>query len=268
MAMVFLIAAGAFAYSAHRGHLIGEIASVVMLPCALHGVWRGGFRKSTMLAVAIGTAYLLSAKSDFAAPLITAVGGPAGSVGNIVAAGAIAMVAWITMFFIARSIHRRVIAKNRFFGAVDRFAGTLVGAAEGALVVLTVCWCASSLRPYATDLVHANETVAGSARDRIGKYMLQIAAEADDGTLGQITKATNPIGQFPALQDAIDQLNTTGTLNIESIDPATLQGVQSLLDQSGASNTIGLDSMLEKVKENNAANEAAYKQLPSSNNRR
>jgi len=259
MVLIFLAAAGLFAYFAHRGHLVGEIASVVLLPCAIHGVWRGGFRKTAMLAVTMGLFYLLSVKPDFAAPLVSAIGGPTSTAAQWVAAGGIALVAWMTTFFLARKIQRRVIAPRRFLGATDRFAGTFVGAAEGALVVLSLCWCASSLRPYATNLVHANDTVAGSPKDRIGKYMLQIAEEADIGLLGRITQATNPINQVPALRDAIEQLNTTGRFDIESLDPSTVNQIQGLLQQSGVSNDVGLDSLHQQVKENDSARDAAHR---------
>lgn len=234
MAILFLAAAGAFGYFAQRGHLVGEIASVVMLPCALHGVWRGGFRKTAMIAVTLGLLNLFWAKPDFAAPLVTAVGAQPGPFSNVVAAMLASLAIWVTAFFFARSLQRRVIVKNRFSAATDRFAGGAVGAAEGALIVLALCWFASGLRPYATGLVHADETVQGSARDRIGRYLLQIADESGAGALGQVSRATNPLDQFPQLRNAIDQLNTNGRLDLETIDAGAVQEVRRLLEQSGA----------------------------------
>lgn len=234
MAIIFLAAAGSFAYFAQRGHLVGEIASVAILPCALHGVWRGGFRKTAMIAVTLGLLNLFWTKPDFAAPLVSAVGAQPGPFSNVIAAILTSLVAWVTAFFAARTLHRRVIARNRLSAATDRFAGGVIGAAEGALIVLALCWMASSLRPYASGLVHADETVLGSARDRIGRYMLQIADEADDGVLGRINQGTNPIGQFPELRNAVDQLNTNGRLNLDSINSGTVQEVRKLLEQGRA----------------------------------
>jgi uncharacterized membrane protein required for colicin V production len=245
MALVFLASAGLFAYSAHCGYLIGEIAVVVMFPCALHGVWRGGFRKTMMLGAITGLFYLFSVKPDFAAPVLSSLGAPTSGISNFAAGAVTALLAILTAYFGSRGLQRRLIAPSRISTAIDRFAGTLIGVAEGALVALCLCWMASSLRPYATNLVHGNQVIAGSPQDRIGKYMLQIAEEADEGLLGRVTKATNPIDQVPALREAITQLNTTGRLDIESLSPATISQIQSILQQCGVSNS-DLDSLLKK----------------------
>ncbi len=263
MVVLFLAAAGCFAFFAHRGHLVGEISAVALLPCALHGLWRGGFRKTVMLAATLGLFYLLSIKPDFAAPLVTAVTGSTGGVANAVASGIIAMITWIAVFFIARTINRRVIETRRFLSFTNRFAGALIGGAEGALMVLTVCWCASSLKPFAENLVHADDAVAGSAQTRIGKYMMQIASEADVGLLGQMTRATNPIHQVPALRNAVDQLNTTGHLDFDSVDPATIKEVQDFLRQSGAADAAGMSELVKKLNEKAAAQDAANRPVPA-----
>jgi len=234
MAFLFLAAAGAFAYFAQRGHLVGEIASAVILPCALHGVWRGGFRKIAMIAATLGLLNLFWNKPDFAAPLVNAVGAPSGAFSNVVAALLTSLAAWITVFFTARGLHRRVIARSRFNVTADRFVGATIGAAEGGLIVLTLCWLALSLRPYATGLVNSQETLPGSARDRIGRYLLQIADESANGPVGRIALATNPIDRVPELRNAFEQLNSTGKLNLESIDSGKLQEVRRLLEQAEA----------------------------------
>jgi hypothetical protein len=231
MTILFLVAAGSFAYFAQRGHLVGEIASFVLLPCALHGVWRGGFRKTAMIAVTLGLLNLFWNKPDFAAPLATAMGAQPGAFSNVASAMLVSGAAYLLTYVIARGLQRRIIARNRFNLAADRCAGALVGGAEGALIVLSLCWMATSLQPYATGLVHSDDTVPGSARDRIGRYLLQVANESDQGPLGAITRSTNPVNHFPDLRNAIDQLNTTGKLNLEGLEPGALGDVRKLFGQ-------------------------------------
>jgi hypothetical protein len=89
--------------------------------------------------------------------------------------------------------------------------------------------------------------------------MLQIAEEADDGLLGRVTKATNPIDQVPALHEAITQLNTTGRLDIESLSPATISQIQSILQRCGVSNS-DLDSLLKKSTAGHAIQEESSSQ--------
>jgi colicin V production protein len=234
MAFLFLAAAGAFAYFAQRGHLVGEIATAVILPCALHGVWRGGFRKIAMIAATLGLLNLFWNKPDFAAPLVNAVGAQSDAFSNVVAALLTSLVAWVTVFFVARGLHRRVIAKNRTNVTADRFVGATIGAVEGGLVVLTLCWLALSLRPYANGLVQSPDTVQGSARDRIGHYLLQIGNESAAGPLGRFALMTNPIDRVPELRNAFEQLNSTGKLNLESINSAKVQELRKLLEQAEA----------------------------------
>ena len=231
MAILFLAAAGAFGYFAQRGHLVGEIASVVMLPCALHGVWRGGFRKTAMIAVTLGLLNLFWAKPDFAAPLVNAVGAQSGPFSNVIAALLTSLAVWVIAFFVARGLHRRVVAKSRANVTADRLAGATIGAVEGSLIILVLCWFATSLRPYASGLVNSPETIPGSARDRIGHYLIQIGDEASRGPVGCLTEATNPIDGLPELRNAIDQLNTNGRLNLEAIDSEALQEMRKLVEQ-------------------------------------
>lgn len=263
MVMVFLAAAGSFAFFAHRGHLVGEISAVALLPCALHGLWRGGFRKTVMLATTLGLFYLLAIKPDFAAPLITAVTGSTSGVANSVASGIVVIVTWIVVFLTARTLNRRVIESRRFLSFTNRFAGALIGAAEGALMVLTLCWCATGLRPFAENLVHADDAVAGSARDRIGKYMIQIAGEADVGLLGHLTRATNPIDQVPLLRNAVDQLNNAGRLDLDALDSPTLKEMQGVLKKSGAVDAAGMSELVKRLNDQAAAQDPAHRRSPS-----
>jgi len=246
--------------SLQRGLLLGQIAAAALAACTLHGLWRGGFRKLVMLAFAVAMVAFGPAIQSFTSNLVArTTGSPAGMGGLVVTfLGATAL--WCVCHFGTKSFRRRVIMRRGGLLAVDRISGAAIGLAEGAVIVLCLCWFSSSLQPFARLMTDEKVSPKNSPRAQMGATMLRLAQESRLGAMASITDGTNPINKIPALRDAIHELNTTGQVRPEQIDPKMAEQLRELLKNlpagndlnpvlQGAGGGVSLEKVLNQAKE-------------------
>lgn len=215
--------------SLQRDLLLGQIAAVVLTAMTLHGLWRGGFRKFIMLGLAVGLiAYGPSLQAAVSSAIAQATGRPAG-LGAFVLSGLGATMFWLVFHFGTKSFRKRVISKRRGMLMVDRLSGAGLGLAEGVVLVLSLCWFSSALQPFATTISDPQVSPKGSPRAQIGETMLRLAKESKSGVLADVTAKTNPIASIPSLSKAVHDLNTSGQIRPESIDPKMAEQLRELL---------------------------------------
>ena len=266
-ALILLLGAGLFLYSSRNDLLLGQLAAPILTLGALHGLWRGGVRKIIMIAATIGLVYFATTGSDAANSFIQSRMSPSAAGWSWVVIAFIAVVLLLVVAIVVGIFRRRVVMKHPFLRGFDRFVGVLVGVAEGALIILTVCWMAVEIRPYAAVVRDQPQTQVGSFRHGMLDDMVRIADEAGDGAIGEIVDATNPVDSVPALKQVIDDLNTTGEIRLDSLgnlDPETVRKLNDLLKQTPAEDLGGLNKVIEQYQKGNESREKSYHQLPPS----
>jgi hypothetical protein len=215
------LAGGTFWYSATKGVLVGQIASAGMLPFALHGLLRGGVIKSVMLAVTLLIIAVGTYQPAFADSLVVAMTGKSSPAANMFAAAIIFGLVFLVARLGAGCVRRRVVMKRRWFLSLDRLAGTTIGAAEGALFVMVACWTALALRPFGENLMHAPRAEDESFGRHVGRAIVRLSDEVSPGALGEFCRSTNPLNGIPALSEAAAELNATGSIDVNRLDPQT-----------------------------------------------
>jgi uncharacterized membrane protein required for colicin V production len=257
-----------FAVSHRSDFHLGEIAAPLLTLGALHGLWRGGFRKIVMIAATIGALYMVAVSSERAGAAIRAVTGAASEAWGYLATIAAAVAALLIVGVLVKSIRKRVILRHGVLRLADRLLGVAVGLVEAALVVLAICWTVVAIRPHTSLIRDHQATQVGSLRHRVAEEMVRLADEADAGALGRAVSATNPIDQIPALRRIIDDLNATGELRLENLnglDPQTIRRLSEILKQTPVEDLGGLNDVIERYKQGDEARDRAYRQLPSHN---
>lgn len=266
---VLLLAAGVglTAYGVQHDLLLAKIAVPLLTIGAIHGLWRGGFRKVLLLAATVGVLYLAFAGAGVVEPMVRTVAGASSSViaGLIVAAGAIGL--YVLAAMIVGRMRRRVIACRPGRLAADRFVGVLVGFTEAAFVALCLCWAAVMIRPHAKVVRDHPDTPAGSVRHHVAASLVQLADESQVEPLGRIVRATNLLERIPSLRTAIDQLNETGHFDLENIDPEVAAKLNQVIPQMSNGQFQNLDQLLEACRHNPEVQDALRKQSPSSERR-
>jgi hypothetical protein len=227
-----------------KGLLLGQLLGVFAVPLALLGLFKGGARKVIVLAALVGVFYTGTALPGILAPLIEPLAGTSAVIVSYLVTGLAGLVALL----LARLIGRRV--RNRFeripvLSMVDRLAGVVIGAAEGALLVLTLCWVCTLLEPQAKRLRDMGGAPIDSLRHQFAGQVIRVAREASAEPLGEFIRSTNPIEKIPALKKAIDDLNETGRLNIEGFNPELLRSVQQLLESQNAGRPNDLNAVMD-----------------------
>jgi uncharacterized membrane protein required for colicin V production len=264
-AFIVLLGAALFLYSLRHDLLLGQFAAMILTLGALHGLWRGGTRKIIMIAATIGLLYLATSSSDAANTYIQSRMSPSAASWSWVVIAGVLVLALLVIGISVSIFRRRVVMKHPFLRGFDRLVGVGVGTAEGALIILTVCWMAVSIRPYATVVRDQPQTQVGSSRHRMLTDMVRIADEAGDGTVGEIVDATNPIDSVPVLKQAIDDLNTKGEIRLDSLgnlDPETARKLNEWLKQNPTENLGGLNKVIEDYKKGGETQEKSNRQLP------
>jgi hypothetical protein len=270
MILILLGGVALFVQSSRQDFLLGQLAAPALTIGAMHGLGRGGFRKIIMLAAAIA---LLSALSTGAGPASAYFQAQAGLSSPIwcwlvIIAGAV--LAMIVLSAVVKSFRRRFIMKRPFLRGCDRLLGTLVGLAEGALVILTVCWTVVEIRPYAQLVRDRQDTQIGSFRHALAAQMVRLADEANVGDLGRFVVATNPIDDVPQIRKVVDELNTTGRISLDSLgslDPETIEKLNEILKQTTGREQGGLDQLIETCEQRNETRDKAYRRLPPTDQR-
>ncbi|GMU35614.1 MAG: CvpA family protein [Planctomycetia bacterium] len=246
--------------SLQRGLLLGQIAAAALTACTLHGLWRGGFRKLVMLAFAVVMVVFGPSIQAFTSNLVTQTTGSPPGMGGFVLTALGATALWCVCHFGTKSFRRRVIMRRGGLLAVDRVGGAALGLAEGVAIVLSLCWFSTSLQPFAKLMTDEKVSPKGSPRAQVGATMLRLAQESRMGAMASVTDGTNPIAKIPALRDAIHELNTTGQIRPEQIDPKMAEQLRELLKNlptgndlnpvlQGAGGGISLEKVLNQAKE-------------------
>ena len=249
-----------YVLSAQNDFLLGQIASPVLGLLGLHGLWRGGFRKLVMLPVSVGALCLLCAKPDFADPLIRLVGGQSSSVGNGIACVLAFIIVMTIASIVVRVVRKRVILKKPFLRATDRFFGTGIGLAEGAFIVLSVCWAALIVKPQAQMVVDSKDVPRDSFQHQFAGGMLRIADEIDRSGLSSVIGKVNLLESVPGLSEALQGIGSgESPIDLDSIDPQLREAALELIKQGGDKDLGGL---VEQYRRDSEARNEAYKQLP------
>jgi uncharacterized membrane protein required for colicin V production len=229
--LILALGIGLFFYSARQGVLLGQIAAVILSLATLHGVIRGGFRKIVMLAASIGVLTVAVSYPNLADNVISSVAGSSSSLANgiatVVGIGLTLLVASV----LSGRLRGRHIVRRPALLAIDRAVGGCIGLAEGTLVTLAMCWMAVMIRPHAELVRDHPSTVPGSVRQQLATTLVDLSGEAQTDPLGGIVESTNLLKKSPTLCRAIDRLNATGRLDLESLDPETRAKLKELLPQ-------------------------------------
>ncbi len=229
----FGLVAGAVGTALYFGHdansMLGQAAAVIIGLGGIHGLWRGGFRKLVMLPVTIALMLLVSTKPDFADPAIQALNnGQSSTIGNVIACGlAIALSMFVTTA-VVRRVREKVIMKRPLLRGTDRFTGTTIGAAEGALIVLGLCWSVALLEPQAREVAHHPNTVEGSFQHELATNIVRLGEEIDDSPIRSLVREHNVLAELPVVKAAMDQ---AGAGNGSPWDASSSEGARRLLKQ-------------------------------------
>lgn len=263
--MLFALAmAGAlFGFSAKADYILGQLAAPLLGLGALHGLWRGGFRKVVMLFLTLVAFSLVVNYADSFAPLTRTAAGSGGGLNYLIAAG-VAGIGLVFAGWIVKRIRGRVILKRPILAGIDRFIGAGVGMAEAALVVLTICWTTIEIAPHAAVVRDHPDVQVGSFRQVFAEQVMGVAAEASEGAIGRFVAETNPFDRYPELRKAIHDFLQNGTFDASSLDAETASRLNELLKDTPVGNVGGLQEVLKKYEGNNEAYEKVRRQLPVS----
>ena len=186
--------------------------------------------------------------------------------GLITAAAAIALYL-ISMVMVGR-FRRRHIANRTGRLRVDRLVGSAIGFAEGAFIVLAICWTVVMVRPHAEVVRDSRDVAADSFQHQAADTIVRLAREAQTPPLASLVKATNLIERTPVLRDAIHQFNTTGSIDLSHLDPQTAARLDDLTKQMSKGEYANLDQLLQSAERNRKAQEELHRRLPTSNGHR
>ena len=251
-----------FGFSSKSDYLLGQLAAPLLCLGALHGLWRGGFRKIVMLAVTILMFAFVSGYAHVFAPVTRTAGGSSAGL-NFLISLAVAIVGLVVAGFIVRRIRNRVILRRPILVVIDRFVGAGVGMAEAALVVLTVCWTTVEIAPHAAAVRDQRSVTVGSFRQVFAAGVVDFASEASEGPVGEVVEATNPFWRFPDLRLAIHNYFETGSIDPSTLDPETVNRLNELLKDTPIGDIGGLQEVLKKYEGNAETYDDVRRQLPT-----
>lgn len=256
--LILVASVGLFVYSAHEEVILGQIAVPLLAIGGLHGLLRGGFRKIVTLTVMIGVCYAISQYPDFADPIVRLVRGSSSPIAN----GALAVVSVILALVLTglcvSSFHRRHIARRPVALAADRVTGAVIGLAEGGLVVLCLCWMAVMVRPHVERVLDHPNTMPDSFQHQVAQTLVGLAEESQGGAFGRFVAATNLLEKSPAWRATVEELNATGTLRLEGLDPETTERLNAVIPQLTGGRFQSLDQLLEAYQRGGQAANGAH----------
>jgi len=230
-AVLLVLGLACFGYSLSQDVLLGQIAAPLMTLGAIHGLWRGAFRKVLMIAAFVAGVMVLASDPFLAGPVVGWMGGrPDGLAAGLLTV-VLLVLAWAGLGLAAGRFRNRYIAGRKLPRLLDRGLGGLVGGVEGGLVVLALCWAATMFRPAAVNIRDRPETAPGSYPYAVATTLLRLADEAESGPLGRLVEATNLLERSDTLKGLIADLNTTGAIDLDRLDPATVERVNALIPE-------------------------------------
>lgn len=258
--LIVILGGVLFYFSADRGFLLGQIAAAVAVPLALHGLWRGAFRKTFMLAVFLGLFWFAGPLSEGVEQALAALNVNPGPLTKLAFFGSSGLVI-LTAHFFSKAIRTRYIARRRSTLLLDQLGGVSVGLAEGALVVLTLCWMSTSLEEFGGTLAENGKAEKSAFRAAFGNTILRMARETRSSSVAEFVNDTNPVRKTPELASMVDSLNQTGSLDLGNLNLEGSGPLQSLLDQLPGLGAGGLQEKIKDFEQAGAARAKAYEEL-------
>jgi len=220
-AFLWIGAAGGLFYASWRRDVVlGQLAATAIGLGGLQGLWRGGLRKVVMLPLFVVVAYAV-------ARLPASLGMP-GVTGHLVA-GVAGMVALFIGATTVSRVRRGAVESRPMLHRLERCIGVIIGAAEGALIPLALCWAAVAIRPAAARISATNDARITQNQRATADAILRIADEVSTVGLSNLVSQTSPMERIPALRDAINQFNRDGQIKLDDLSPETKARLEELL---------------------------------------
>ncbi len=213
------LTAGGFYLSLDNDFLLGQIAIPILGLSAVHGLWRGAFRKLIMLPLTLGVLYLVTTHARFADPVVQAVASDHPRLGTFVACAAAAVLALGLCGFVVRLARKRWIVRRPMLLSADRFVGTTLGLAEGAFTVLMVCWAAVLIEPQARVVRDHRNLTVDTWEFRVAAGVVQLADEIDASPFDSLVYESNLLEEIPAVRDALYDFSDRQQLRLEAVKP-------------------------------------------------
>lgn len=237
--LILGIGVAGFWFSMQTDYLLGLVGVPVLAIATLHGLCRGGFHKMLMLPVTMGIAYIAVTRPEMPSAWFTTVTGKTSELGGMIVGIVCAMLAVLLASFLAQTVRRRVIVRQRFLLGMDRVFGTVVGLAEGAFFVLCLCWTAALLQPQAlTVRDHAN-TKKDSFKHHFANTIVRLTEEVDNfPQLQPLVRDANLLKELPAVQEAIEKFKQSEGLKVNSIDEDLFKQAGDVLNRTTPGRTV------------------------------
>ena len=250
-----------FALSVRNDYLLGQVSAVLLGLGGLHGLWRGALHKMLMLPVSIGIVYLLARQVAFADPVIRLMAGKSSVIGNGIACGLAIVLTLMVVGKIVRMLLDRIARKHQLLLTADRVFGTILGLAEGAFVVLCLCWTAVLLEPQARAMQAAATKVralvpVSSFQKNLSAGLVQLVDEIDAGPLRSVARDSNLLERIPSVQDLITNFGN-GPDN-----PDWQQRMTEFLRQTDSDESANAGGPFQAYRRGNLRRDRAYRQLP------
>jgi uncharacterized membrane protein required for colicin V production len=252
-------------YSVQQKHYLGILATPILLFPALHGVWRGGFRKLLMIPVIMVASWWIMKAPAAYGPTVQQFlrSADVGLVNMLVAACAVPIL--VLGLGIVQTFRRRVIMRSGILFRIDRFLGALVGLAEGGLIMLTICWITILMAPKLREATADTQMDQYPLQKSIVEGFLKVSDEAQTGQVGEIVARTNVLDRVPTVKQKLEEWCSLAlNKGTNSSTGAATGGLQlnKFVPQDGPSS---IQEFEKNAKARNEQYEQIKKQLPSQN---
>lgn len=252
--------AGLFGASMKYNYLLGQVVTPIVGLMTVHGLFKGGFRKAVMLPITIVTLGFLAANPMIFDPIVQRITGGPSPMGNYIACAIVATIALWLVGKPVKAIRRKVIMKRPLLRGADRFFGTGIGFAEGALLSLIIMWASVLVEPQARQVaVHPN---ARPAQRQFAGSLLQMIGEIDRSPLKPIVRDANLLEEFPSLTEPLKAMRADGSVDPSKLSPEQLEGMIEFVENVGGEKGKAMAEQLRTVQRNQQKQAEAYKSLP------
>ncbi|MCG8407232.1 MAG: CvpA family protein [Phycisphaerales bacterium] len=260
--------AAGIGFSSQNDYLLGQIGATILGLSGLHGLWRGGLRKLIMLPATFVVLFLAMNNPGFADPITRAVFGKPSPFTNGIVCVAVVALALVVIGSVVKLFRNRFIMKRPFLRGADRFFGTSIGVAEGALTMLVLCWATVLLEPQARVIRDHPNRVTESMQHRFAAGIIQLAEEIQDGPFESIVHEANLLERFPEVRDALYNLGEQTQLDLEAIhpdarrEPLDAKARKELMDRVKKLDPDLFGTPMDKVEKGHKDRDRAYRRMP------
>ena len=130
-------------------------------------------------------------------------------------------------------------------------------------MLLAVCWATVVIRPHAALVRDSQDPQIDATRRQVAGTVVRLADEARAEPLGTLVAATNFIEKSPTLRDSIDQLNTTGTIDVSHLDPQTTQKLNDLTKQISKGQYTSIQQLLDAAQRSDPVRQEPHRRTSS-----